>query len=201
MPDEFLQVPFVTGDGCLVRENCRHYSAQCWACTWPEDALRPIYYLPRDPQIEHPQTTVLKAQRAARRKMAKQSVASKRGRASRRKGQRVEREFAKLTGGARVPLSGALRGNLSNDVALPPDLGSLKVEVKYRTSGLSTLYKWMLDDVEKPDAVVVKAPNQPFLVIQTYDQWAAGRAVADIDFRALQEAYRYLKKALGEEKS
>ncbi len=199
MPDEFLQVPFGTGDGCLVRENCRHYSAQCWACTWPEDALRPIYYLPRDPQIEHPQTTVLKAQRAARRKAVKQSEASKRGRASRRKGQRVEREFAKLTGGARVPLSGALRGNLSNDVALPPDLGSLKVEVKYRTSGLSTLYKWVLDDVENPDAVVVKAPNQPFLVIQKYDVWAAGREASPVDLKRLREGIDLIISAIGKE--
>ena len=196
MPDEFLQVPFVTGDGCLVRENCRHYSAQCWACTWPEDALRPIYYLPRDPQIEHPQTTVLKAQRAARRKAVKQSEASKRGRASRRKGQRVEREFAKLTGGARVPLSGALRGNLSNDVALPPDLGSLKVEVKARADSWKEIYRWILDDVEKPEALILKADHKPFLVVQTYDQWAAGRQPLMVDVKKLAEAMRLLEEAL-----
>ena len=196
MPDEFLQVPFVTGDGCLVRENCRHYSAQCWACTWPEDALRPIYYLPRDPQIEHPQTTVLKAQRAARRKMAKQSVASKRGRASRRKGQRVERELAKLSGGQRIPLSGALRGNLSNDVALPLDLGSLKVEVKARADSWKEIYRWILDDVEKPEALILKADHKPFLVVQTYDQWAAGRQPLTVDVKKLAEAMRLLEEAL-----
>ena len=196
MPDEFLQVPFVTGDGCLVRENCRHYSVQCWACTWPEDALRPIYYLPRDPQIEHPQTTVLKAQRAARRKMAKQSVASKRGRASRRKGQRVERELAKLSGGQRIPLSGALRGNLSNDVALPQDLGSLKVEVKARADSWKEIYRWILDDVEKPEALILKADHKPFLVVQTYDQWAAGRQPLTVDVKKLAEAMRLLEEAL-----
>jgi hypothetical protein len=56
-------------------------------------------------------------------------IARRRGRASRQKGARVERAFAKLTGGQRVPLSRALRGSLTNDVALPD---GLRVEVKAR---------------------------------------------------------------------
>ena len=187
---------FQTGDACDVRLNCRQYPAQCWACTWPDEGLRPSEYVPRDPKIEHPLTVQLKKDRAQARKQQKQSEASKRGKASRRKGQRVERDFAKLAGGTRIPLSGALRGSLSNDVALPPELGGLKVEVKYRTSGLSTLYKWVLDDVEKPDAVVVKAPNQPFLVIQRYDQWAAGRQPAPVDLKKLAEGLRLIEEAM-----
>lgn len=187
---------FETGDACAVRGNCRQYPARCLGCFFPEDALGPTQYLPRDPKIEHPLTTQLKAERATRRKAQKRRAASQRGKANRRKGQRVERDFAKLTGGQRIPLSGALRGTLSNDVALPPELGGLKVEVKYRSAGLATIYKWVLDAVEKPDAVVVKAPNQPFLVIQRYDQWAAGRQPAPVDLKKLAEGLRLIEEAV-----
>lgn len=187
---------FETGDACLVREGCRNYPAQCWACVWPEEGLRPSEYVPRDPQVEHPLTTQLKKERATRRKAAKQSEASRRGKASRRKGQRVERDLAKRSGGSRIPLSGALRGNLSNDVAFPPELGGLKVEVKSRADAWKVLYRWVLDDVEKPDAVVLKADNKPFLVVQTYDTWAAGRQPAPVDLKKLAEAMRLLEEAI-----
>jgi len=191
--DATLRESFATGEGCQVKDACRNYPAQCWACVFPSEGLRPSEYVPRDPAIEHPITTALKAERAATRKIAKRSEAAQRGKANRRKGQRVERDFAKLSGGQRVPLSGALRGELSNDVALPD---GLKVEIKYRTSGLTTLYKWVLDEAEKPDAVVVKAPNQPFLVIQTYEQWAAGRQPSPVDLKKLQTALRLLEEAI-----
>ncbi len=123
-------------------------------------------------------------------------TSTQRGRANRRKGQRVEREFAKLTGGRRIPLSGALRGSLSNDVALPPELGSLKVEVKYRTAGFKLLYRWVLDADEQPDAVVLKAPAQPFLVVQTYDRWVAGRHPLPLDVDKVKTAQRLLADAL-----
>ncbi len=196
MADTTLRESFVTGSACAVYAVCANAEAQCWACVFPSEGMRPSEYVPRDPTIEHPITTALKAARKADRKRAKQSDASRRGTANRRKGQRVERDFAKLTGGQRVPLSGALRGNLSNDVALPPSLGSLKVEVKYRSSGLATLYKWVLDEVERPDAVVVKMPNQPFLVIQTYAQWEAGRQPSPVDLKKLAEAQRLLEEAI-----
>ncbi len=132
MADATLRESFVTGSACAVYAVCANAEAQCWACVFPSEGMRPSEYVPRDPAIEHPITTALKAERKTDRKRAKQSEASQRGKANRRKGQRVERDFAKLTGGQRVPLSGALRGELSNDVALPPSLGSLKVEVKAR---------------------------------------------------------------------
>jgi hypothetical protein len=185
-----------SGEACPVWANCRHAGGGCLGCYVPEEGRGPTQYLPRDPKILHPATIQANAERAARRKAAKQSAAAKRGQANRRKGQRVEREFAKLAGGQRIPLSGALRGALSNDVALPPDLGGLRVEVKYRTAGLTTLYKWVLDDVEKPDAVVVKMPTQPFLVIQTYEQWVAGRQPVAVDLAKLAEAQRLLNEAL-----
>lgn len=134
-------------------------------------------------------------ERAAQRKAQRQSDAAKRGRANRRKGQRVERNFAKLTGGTRVPLSGALRGELSNDVALP---NGLKVEVKARKDGWRELYRWVLDEVEKPDAVVLKADNRPWLVVQTYEQWAAGRQPVAVDWAKLAQARALLDEAIGE---
>lgn len=187
---------FATGDGCAVRANCRQYPAQCWACVWPAEGLRPSEYLPRDPKVEHPRTTQLKAERATQRKAAKRSEASQRGKANRRKGQRVERDFAKLTGGERVPLSGALRGNLSNDVSLPAALGGLSVEVKARRDGFTTIYNWLLDDVEKPDALILKADNKPFLVVQTYEMWAAGRQPVHVDLAKVSEALKLLEAAL-----
>ena len=183
-----------TGEGCPTFTNCRNAGTRCLSCYVPQDGRGPTEYLPIDKKIKHPTTVAWEQERAAARKAAKRSAASQRGKASRRKGQRVEREVAKLTGGQRVPLSGALRGHLSNDVVLPD---GLKVEVKYRTAGLATLYKWVLDEVEKPDAVVVKAPNQPFLVIQTYEQWAAGRQPVAVDLAKLADAYRLLGEALG----
>lgn len=187
---------FQTGDECLVHDNCRQYPAQCLGCYFPEDALGPTQYIPRNKTIEHPLTTQRKAARATRRKEAKRSEASQRGKASRRKGQRVERDFAKLTGGQRIPLSGALRGNLSNDVALPAALGGLKVEVKARADSWKELYRWILDDIEKPDALILKADNKPYLVVQVYEVWAAGREASPVDLKKLGEAMRMLEEAV-----
>ena len=187
---------FATGDDCLIQTNCRRYPAQCWACVWPDEGLRPSEYLPRDPKVEHPLTTQLKAERATQRKAAKRSAASQRGKANRRKGQRVERDFAKLTGGQRIPLSGALRGNLSNDVALPPELGGLSVEVKARRDGWKELRRWLEDDVEKPDAVVLKPDNGPWIVCQLYPQWAAGREASPVDLKKLMQAMQLLEEAM-----
>lgn len=187
---------FETGEACLVYAHCQNAGMQCWACTFPEDGLAPTQYLPRDPKVLHPETEARLAARKLAKKAAKQTDASKRGRASRRKGQRVERDFARLTGGARVPLSGALRGNLSNDVNLPPELGGLSVEVKARAAGFKTLYDWILDDVEKPDALILKADNKPYLVVQTYEMWAAGRQAAPVDLKKLGQAMRLLEEAI-----
>lgn len=182
-----------TGEGCPTFTNCANAGLACTGCFVPDDGRGPTAYVPRDTKVKHPATLAWEEERAARRKAQKQSEASKRGRASRRKGQRVERDFAKLTGGQRIPLSGALRGNLSNDVALPD---GLKVEVKARADGWREIYRWILDDVEKPDALVLKADNQPFLVVQTYAQWAAGRQPAPVDLKKLAEGLRLIEEAM-----
>ena len=88
------------------------------------------------------------------------------GKSQRDKGARREREFAKLIGGSRVPLSGAMDG-YSNDVK---GLG-LEWEVKARKSGFKTLYDWIEDKRENPDAVALKVDNKPWLVCMTLDKF------------------------------
>jgi hypothetical protein len=88
------------------------------------------------------------------------------GKSQRDKGQRREREFAKLIEGHRVPLSGAQEG-YSNDVI---GLG-MEWEVKSRKSGFKTLYDWVLDERENPDAVALKVDNKPWLVCMTLEQF------------------------------
>lgn len=86
------------------------------------------------------------------------------GKASRNKGKRGELEFAKLIGGKRVPLSGAQDG-FEGDV-----LGiGLKWEVKRRKDGFKTLYKWLENEREKPDALALKADRKPWLVVMELD--------------------------------
>ena len=77
------------------------------------------------------------------------------GRTSRNKGLRGEREFAELVGGCRVPLSGAQQG-FENDVLIETPAGELRVEVKRRKSGFTTLYGWLEDEREKPDLVAFR---------------------------------------------
>ncbi|EOO30769.1 hypothetical protein IIU_05086 [Bacillus cereus VD133] len=88
------------------------------------------------------------------------------GRKSKQKGNRREREFAKLIGGTRVPLSGAVDG-YANDVK---GLG-LEWEVKARKSGFKTLYGWLEDEREQPDAVALKIDNKPWVVCMTLDKF------------------------------
>ncbi|WP_077622022.1 hypothetical protein [Sediminibacillus massiliensis] len=88
------------------------------------------------------------------------------GKASRDKGQRREREFAELIGGRRIPLSGAQDG-FPNDVE---GMG-LQWEVKAKKDGYKTIYDYVLDEREKPDAVALKADRKPWLVVMTLDKF------------------------------
>ncbi len=111
---------------------------------------------------------------------------SQRGRASKRKGYRREKEVAADLGGERVPLSGSLGGKLSGDVK---DCLNLTVEVKSRKDGFGTLYGWLciepntgVDRYEHtqavrdgrkqaPDYLVVGADNSPKLVVLPMKTW------------------------------
>jgi hypothetical protein len=89
------------------------------------------------------------------------------GKASRDKGARREREFSKLIDGVKMPLSGALGGEFSNDVK---GLG-LQFEVKARKDGFKTLYTWLEDEREKPDALALKADRKDWLVVMKLSQF------------------------------
>lgn len=88
------------------------------------------------------------------------------GRKSKTKGSRRELEFAKLIDGKRTPLSGAVEG-FPNDVE---GLG-LSWEVKARADGFKTLYKWIEDTRENPDALALKADRKQWLVVLTLEKF------------------------------
>jgi hypothetical protein len=88
------------------------------------------------------------------------------GKKSRDKGGRREREFAKLIDGVKTPLSGAVDG-FPNDVK---GLG-LAWEVKARADGFKTLYKWIEDTRECPDALALKADRKQWLVVLTLEKF------------------------------
>lgn len=84
---------------------------------------------------------------------------------SKRKGYRGESEFAKLTQGKRVPLSGICDG-FKHDVILP---NGWSVEVKRKQTGYKTIYEWLEKD--SPDILACRADQKPWLVIMTLDKF------------------------------
>jgi Holliday junction resolvase len=88
------------------------------------------------------------------------------GRASRQKGNRLERAIVRLLQGAgfaaeRVPLSGAARGRFGGDVSLPLLGIDRRVEVKCRGAGFKELYRWL----NGADFLIVRADRQEPLVV------------------------------------
>src|SRR5208283_5763067 len=95
------------------------------------------------------------------------SRAKKRGgRASRDKGNRLERAIVRLLqdhglGAERVPLSGAVGGSYLGDLTVPVIGRDLVVEAKARADGFAQIYAWL----EARDVLVVKADRRDALVI------------------------------------
>jgi hypothetical protein len=87
------------------------------------------------------------------------------GKKSKLKGYRGEAEFAKLTNGKRVPLSGMLEG-YKHDVILP---NGWSVEVKRHKEGMKTLYNWI--EGSQPDVVAFRADQKPWIVTMTLDKF------------------------------
>lgn len=85
------------------------------------------------------------------------------GKASRDKGFRTEREFVKLYGGERVPLSGAAGGSFTGDVVDVAYIG--RGEIKRREQGFKQLYKWLADN----DFVAFRADRAEWLVCLKMD--------------------------------
>jgi len=75
----------------------------------------------------------------------------------RRKGIKAEREFCRLTGAQRVPLSGAAGGEYSGDARW---LGLLW-QIKREKNSWRTLYRVL----ETHDALAVRADRKPWLVV------------------------------------
>lgn len=85
------------------------------------------------------------------------------GRAPRRKGAHAEREFARLVGGRRVPLSGSAGGDFGGDVEWP---GVGRGEVKRRKDGFKQLYTWL----DGKDFLALRADRKEWLVVMTLDK-------------------------------
>lgn len=168
MADATLRESFVTGSACAVYAVCANAEAQCWACVFPTEGIRPSEYVPRDPAIEHPITTALKAERKQARKQAKRSEASQRGRQSRSTGISGERTVAKLTGGQRQPGSGAYRGSLSNDVVADASLAHQQIEAKFGASyPLKTIYEQWLSKWQ----ILFVVGHRTSFIVTTFDWW------------------------------
>jgi hypothetical protein len=89
------------------------------------------------------------------------------GKASRAKGNRVEREIVRRLqdhgfAAERVPLSGAAGGKYVGDLSVPLMGVDRTVEVKVRRTGFRQLYDWLSDR----DFLIVRADRlQPLVVI------------------------------------
>lgn len=88
------------------------------------------------------------------------------GRASRQKGDRVERQLVRLLQEAgfaaeRVPLSGSAGGSYTGDLTVPLLGRDLCVEAKARGNGFRELYNWL----EGRDLLIVKADRKEPLVV------------------------------------
>ncbi len=92
------------------------------------------------------------------------------GRASRQKGNRVERAIVKALqefglAAERVPLSGSAGGSYLGDLTVPVLGVDRVVEVKARATGFAQLYSWL----EARDILIVKADRRAPLVILPLD--------------------------------
>jgi Holliday junction resolvase len=88
------------------------------------------------------------------------------GRASRQKGDRLERAIVRLLqdnglAAERVPLSGAAGGSYLGDLTVPLLGVDRVVEAKARATGFAQVYSWLQDR----DILVVKADRRDALVV------------------------------------
>ena len=87
------------------------------------------------------------------------------GKASRRKGDRFERECVALfqehgIAAERVPLSGAAGGSFSGDITIPVLGADQRLEAKIRRSGFKQIQDWIAGN----DAVVFRADRRESLI-------------------------------------
>lgn len=164
---------------CPVASNCKVASRNCPFCVNGSE------YVPIDKRALFPAEEERLKARAEARREHKQSDAYKIGKRSKRKGSRREREVAKLLGGERVPLSGALDGH-PNDVVLP---NGWRTEVKARKAGLAVLYGW----IEDADVVAFRETGGEWLFVMDlphFKLWLDGERVRRQSLAAALSAIR-----------
>jgi Holliday junction resolvase len=88
------------------------------------------------------------------------------GRASRQKGNRLERAIVRLLqdhglGAEHIPLSGSAGGSFCGDVTTPLIGRDLTIECKSRANGFLKLYAWL----ENREILVLKADRRDALVV------------------------------------
>ncbi|MDA8344444.1 MAG: hypothetical protein M0Z66_03050 [Thermaerobacter sp.] len=148
---------------CPVSENCKVAGKNCPYCVNGSE------YRPVDKHVLFPAEAERVRARADARREHKKSAAYRSGKKSNRKGKRREREVAKLLGGERVPLSGALDGH-PNDVVLP---NGWRTEVKARSGGLGLIYGWLGD----AEVVAFRETGEEWLfamTLQHFKLWLGG---------------------------
>lgn len=156
---------------CKVKDNCLNHLElrdQCWICGQYD------LYRPKDIKILSPAQIERREKRKQDNKEKKSSEASKRGRASKKKGYRGENEIVHLLEkfnipAERVPLSGALKGNLAGDINTIIAGKEKKIESKRRKDGFKELYKFIEQD--QCNYIFMRADRKEWIVAMTFPEW------------------------------
>lgn len=135
---------------CPVVENCRD-TTRCPYCVNGSE------YTPVDRRVLFPTVVERKEARRLAKAAHRQTMAYRRGKRAAHKGKRLEREFARLVEGHRVPLSGALDG-LPNDVVAK---NAWRLESKGRGDEFGLLFRWL----GEAEVVALREPegDEPWL--------------------------------------
>jgi len=156
---------------CKVKDNCLNHLElrdQCWICEEYK------MYRPKNIRILSPAQIERREKRKQDKKEKRASEASKRGKAAKRKGYTGENEIVKLLSkydipAERVPLSGALKGNLAGDINTIIAGKEKKIESKRRKDGFKELYKFLEQD--GCNYIFMRADRKDWIVAMTFEEW------------------------------
>ena len=148
---------------CPVLENCAD-STRCPYCIDGSE------YQPANRAVLFPSVVARKEERRMAKIAHRRSPEYSRGKRSHRKGRRLEQELARLVGGHRVPLSGALDGH-PNDVVAK---NGWRLESKGRGDEFGSLFRWL----GEAEIVALREPEgeEPWLFACRLD-WMTARLV------------------------
>lgn len=155
---------------CSVKENCSSLEKEmCWYCK--DYSL----YDAINPKIKSPAQIAKKLEKQIAKKDKKESTASQRGKRAKKKGYEGENEIVHLLEkyniqAKRIPLSGALKGDLSGDIKCTiPNIGDKKIESKRRKDGFKEDYKYLEQD--ECDYVFKRADRKGWIVEMRFEEW------------------------------